>query len=219
MSLTLLVGSITGSSSPVRIKVSATILESRRRHEFARQPFERRTPLPGYGGVPLSSKTPSGNWCLKNPGRNLREKVELSLVWKRVAREIADGTLGGEFDKSDRAELQSKVKDSQETAKDEVWGDYRFAVLADTEEPDGLKVIDRARGTPRAATRSPDGSLLRSSRRHSSTSSWAPVTLSATGLRCSGRPGRGHSRACDRASSTASSRDSSIPTWSCGARS
>ncbi|MGH8479839.1 MAG: DUF499 domain-containing protein [Gammaproteobacteria bacterium] len=85
-------------------------------------------------------------WCLKKPGRDLREKVELSLAWKRVAREIADGTLGGEFDKSDRAELQSKVKDSQETARDEVWGDYRFAVLADTEEPDGLKVIDLGAG-------------------------------------------------------------------------
>ncbi|MGQ0594633.1 MAG: DUF499 domain-containing protein [Gammaproteobacteria bacterium] len=85
-------------------------------------------------------------WCLKKPGRGLRDKIELGLAWKRVAREIADGTLGGEFDKSDRAELQSKVKDSQETAKDEVWGDYRFAVLADTEEPDGLKVIDLGAG-------------------------------------------------------------------------
>jgi hypothetical protein len=51
-------------------------------------------------------------WCLKKPGRDLREKVEIALAWKRVAREIADGTLGGEFDKSDRTELQSKVRDS-----------------------------------------------------------------------------------------------------------
>ena len=50
-------------------------------------------------------------WCLKKPGRDLREKVELALAWKRVAREIAEGTLGGEFDKSDRNELQAKVKD------------------------------------------------------------------------------------------------------------
>ena len=85
-------------------------------------------------------------WCLKKPGRGLRDKIELGLAWRRVAREIADGTLGGEFDKSDRAELQSKVKDAQEAAKDEVWGDYRFAVLADTEEPDGLKVIDLGAG-------------------------------------------------------------------------
>jgi hypothetical protein len=78
-------------------------------------------------------------WCLKKPGRDLRDKIELGIAWRRVAREIADGTLGGEFDKSDRAELQSKLKDSEEAAKDEVWGDYRFAVLADTEEPEGLR--------------------------------------------------------------------------------
>ena len=85
-------------------------------------------------------------WCLKKPGRDLREKVELALAWKRVAREVADGTLGGEFDRNDRAELQSKVKDAEEAAKDEVWGDYRFAVLADSQERDGLKVIDLGAG-------------------------------------------------------------------------
>ena len=36
-------------------------------------------------------------WCLKKPGRDLREKVELALAWKRVSREIAEGTLGGDF--------------------------------------------------------------------------------------------------------------------------
>lgn len=85
-------------------------------------------------------------WCLKKPGRELREKVELMLAWKRVAREITDGTLGGEFEKSDRVQLQSKVKDSEEAAKDEVWGDYRFAVVADAQETDGLKVIDLGAG-------------------------------------------------------------------------
>jgi hypothetical protein len=85
-------------------------------------------------------------WCLKKPGRDLREKVELWLAWKRVAREVAEGILGGEFEKSDRAELQSKVKDSEEAAKDEVWGDYRFAVLSDGQEPEGLKAIDLGAG-------------------------------------------------------------------------
>jgi hypothetical protein len=85
-------------------------------------------------------------WCLKKPGQDLREKVELGLAWKRVAREVADGTLGGEFDRNDRADLQSKVKDAEEAAKDEVWGDYRFAVLADGQEADGLKVIDLGAG-------------------------------------------------------------------------
>lgn len=85
-------------------------------------------------------------WCLKKPGRDLREKVELGLAWKRVAREVADGTLGGEFDRNDRTELQSKVKDAEEAAKDEVWGGYRFAIVADGQETDGLKVIDLGAG-------------------------------------------------------------------------
>jgi hypothetical protein len=37
-------------------------------------------------------------------------------------------------------------KDAEETAKDEVWGDYRFAVVADGQETDGLKVIDLGAG-------------------------------------------------------------------------
>ena len=85
-------------------------------------------------------------WCLKKPGRDLREKVEQWLAWKRVAREVADGTLGGEFDKSDRDELQTNVKTGEGAAKDEVWGGYRFAVVADAQEPDGLKVIDLGAG-------------------------------------------------------------------------
>jgi hypothetical protein len=85
-------------------------------------------------------------WCLKKPGRGLREKVEQWLAWKRVAKEVADGTLGGEFDRSDRDELQSNVKLGEGAAKDEVWAGYRFAVVADGQEPDGLKVIDLGAG-------------------------------------------------------------------------
>ncbi len=85
-------------------------------------------------------------WCVKKPGRDLRDKVEIALAWKRVAREVAEGTLGGEFDRSDRTDLQSKVKDAQEAGKDEVWGDYRFAVVADGQGTDGLKVIDLGAG-------------------------------------------------------------------------
>lgn len=85
-------------------------------------------------------------WCIRKPGRDLREKVEVGLAWKRVAREVADGTLGGEFDRNDRADLQSKVKDADEAAKDEVWGDFRFAVVSDAQEADGLKVIDLGAG-------------------------------------------------------------------------
>ena len=85
-------------------------------------------------------------WCLKRPGRDFREKIELWLAWKRVAREIAEGTLGGDFDRSDLAEIKSKVADAEEAAKDEVWGGYRFVVIADNQEPDGLKTIDLGAG-------------------------------------------------------------------------
>jgi len=85
-------------------------------------------------------------WCLKRPGRDFREKVELWLAWKRVAKEVAEGTIGGDFDRSDRADLQSKVVDAEEAAKDEVWGGYRFVVIADSREKDGLKTIDLGMG-------------------------------------------------------------------------
>lgn len=85
-------------------------------------------------------------WCAKKPGRELRERVELWLAWRRVAREVAEGLLGAEFDRADRADVQAKVKDAEEAAKDEVWGGYRFVVLADAKAATGLKVIDLGAG-------------------------------------------------------------------------
>ncbi|MFN3679511.1 AAA family ATPase, partial [Thermosynechococcus sp.] len=90
-------------------------------------------------------------WCVKKPGRDLREKVELWLAWKRVAREVADGTLGGDFNQADRADLESNLKAAEEAAKDEVWGSYRFAVIYESTpqtapEADGLRVIDLGAG-------------------------------------------------------------------------
>ena len=85
-------------------------------------------------------------WCLKKPGRDLRDKVELSLAWQRVSAEVARGDLGGDFDKDDRADLQAKVKDAEVAARDEVWGDYRYAIVAEATDPDGLKIIDLGAG-------------------------------------------------------------------------
>ena len=85
-------------------------------------------------------------WCFKKPGRDYREKIELWLAWKRVAKELADGTLGGDFSRTDKAEIQSRVSDAEVTAKDEVWGGYRFVVIADNQETDGLKTIDLGAG-------------------------------------------------------------------------
>lgn len=85
-------------------------------------------------------------WCIKKPGREFKDKVELWLAWKHVNREINEGTLGGDFDRSDLAELRSKLADAEEAVKDEVWGCYRFVVIADNKEPDGLKTIDLGAG-------------------------------------------------------------------------
>jgi hypothetical protein len=85
-------------------------------------------------------------WCVRKPGRDLKEKIELWLAWKRVEKEINDGTLGGDFDRADRSEITAKVRDAEEAAKDEVWASYRFVLLADSQEGDGLKIIDLGAG-------------------------------------------------------------------------
>jgi hypothetical protein len=46
-------------------------------------------------------------WCVKKPGREHRDKVELALAWKRVQGEVEQGTLGGDFDRTERAEVLS----------------------------------------------------------------------------------------------------------------
>src|ERR1051326_6074134 len=85
-------------------------------------------------------------WCAKKQGRELRDRVELWLAWLRVAREVSEGVLGTEFDRTDRAEVQTKVKDAQEAVKDEVWSGYRFVAVSDTKSANGLKVIDLGAG-------------------------------------------------------------------------
>jgi Protein of unknown function (DUF499) len=85
-------------------------------------------------------------WCLKKPGSGLRDKVELWLAWKRVAHEVTEGTLGADYDRADRSEIEARLGEAEDAAKDEVWGGFRFVVIADTLEADGLKVIDLGAG-------------------------------------------------------------------------
>lgn len=85
-------------------------------------------------------------WCIRKHGRDLRDKVEQHLAWKRVEKEIASGTLGGEFDKTEIAEVKKKVGDAEGDARDEVWAGYRYVVIADNKEADSLKVIDLGAG-------------------------------------------------------------------------
>ncbi len=85
-------------------------------------------------------------WCVRRPGRELCEKVELLLAWRRVQREVTDGTLGSEFDKADFADIKTKASLAEDAAKEEVWAEYRYVILSDSSEPDGLKIIDLGAG-------------------------------------------------------------------------
>ena len=85
-------------------------------------------------------------WCVKKPGRELRQRVELWLAWRRVEREVAEGVLGTAFDRADRGELRTRVKDAEVAARDEVWGDYRFVVLADAQAAGGLRAVNLGAG-------------------------------------------------------------------------
>ena len=85
-------------------------------------------------------------WCARKPGRELRDRVELWLAWRRVEREVAEGVLGTEYDRADRLGVQTQVKDAEEAAKDEVWAGYRFVALAGDQEKHGLEIIDLGAG-------------------------------------------------------------------------
>jgi hypothetical protein len=85
-------------------------------------------------------------WCFKKPGRDFRDKIEVWLAWRKVAKEVGDGTLGAEFDPKEQADIQTRVRSAEDAAKDEVWGDYRFAVLSDPGQDGGLQTIDLGAG-------------------------------------------------------------------------
>ncbi|HLH00490.1 MAG TPA: DUF499 domain-containing protein [Bryobacteraceae bacterium] len=85
-------------------------------------------------------------WCVRRPGRDLRLRIETLLAWRKVHREFLDGTLAGEFDRSDSEEINTKLQDAEEAAKDEVWASYRYIVLYDNKAESGLNVIDLGAG-------------------------------------------------------------------------
>jgi hypothetical protein len=85
-------------------------------------------------------------WCIKRPGRDLKTKTERWLAWKRVKADMEGGTLGHEFDAAEVAEIEPEFKDAQSEAKEEVWACYRYIVVSDSQEPDGLRVIDLGSG-------------------------------------------------------------------------
>jgi hypothetical protein len=85
-------------------------------------------------------------WCIRKPGRELRNKVEILLAWRNVNRDYIDGTVPGEFDKSDSEEIKARLRDAEEAAQDEVWAGYRYIALYDAKSETGIAVIDLGAG-------------------------------------------------------------------------
>ena len=85
-------------------------------------------------------------WAARKPGKELRDRVATWLAWKRVSEELQTGSLPHDFDKAERAEVASQVRDAEDAAIDEVWAEYRYVLVADRREADGLRVIDLGAG-------------------------------------------------------------------------
>jgi len=81
-------------------------------------------------------------WAIKKPGRDLRDSAAELLAWQRVVRDVDEGLLGSEFSDANRNEVQTKVREAEQNAREEVWASYRFVALLDTQAEDDLKVID-----------------------------------------------------------------------------
>lgn len=85
-------------------------------------------------------------WCIRKPGRDLKEKVEMLLAWRRVQRDVREGILGTDYERADLREIEVKVKEAEDDVRDQVWAQYRYVLLADASASEGLKVIDLGAG-------------------------------------------------------------------------
>ena len=85
-------------------------------------------------------------WCLKKPGRDLRDRLADLLAWRQVTREVQEELLGSEFNDVNRNEVRAKVHEAERNAREEVWASYRFLALRDTQGDDGLRIIDLGLG-------------------------------------------------------------------------
>lgn len=86
-------------------------------------------------------------WCARKTGRELQDKVEWWLAWKRVENEMKAGSLGAEHAPTDLDEVRTECENARQAAKEAVWAAYRFVALFDRKEKeDGLKTIDLGAG-------------------------------------------------------------------------
>lgn len=85
-------------------------------------------------------------WCVKKPGKELREKAEMVLAWRRVQKELQEGNLGNEVQAADIRSVKESVDDAEDGLSEEVLASYRYVVIADSGQTDGLYVIDLGSG-------------------------------------------------------------------------
>ena len=92
-------------------------------------------------------------WCLRTPGRGLRDRIETWLAWKRVESEVTRGDHG-----KDRPvqRVRSEVSDAERAARDEVWAGYRVLAISDRRDPSGLRILDLGAGYASAGKLLPD---------------------------------------------------------------
>jgi hypothetical protein len=85
-------------------------------------------------------------WCVAKPSRDLRDRVEQWLAWKKVKKDVDAGLLGADYEQSDLADLQTNITTARDEARDEVWSSYRYIVIADNATADGIREIDISAG-------------------------------------------------------------------------
>ena len=85
-------------------------------------------------------------WCVKKPGKERREKAEMVLAWRRVKKELEEGNLGSEVQAADIRSVKESVEEAEEDLGEEVLASYRYVVIADSAQTDGLYVIDLGSG-------------------------------------------------------------------------
>ena len=85
-------------------------------------------------------------WCVKRPGKDLREKIETMLAWSKVKAEAETGQLGADIDRAEIISVKTKAEEAGDDAQDEVWASYRFVVICDDKDKSGLRAIDLGAG-------------------------------------------------------------------------
>ena len=85
-------------------------------------------------------------WCLSKPGRVLQERVETALAWRAVRQDLAAGLLGIDTDPQEARGIDASIRTAEQEAREAVWGDYRYLVFADRQEPHRIRVIDLGAG-------------------------------------------------------------------------